>query len=125
LCIEHAGTQTSCPSGFPNPPHVVGTASDVSDTRGCSACGCSVDAGCAGSLSFFTDNACTQGQQTVTANGTCGTFPGPLGGLGSPPGPKYTNYVYAAQTQNEACTPSSPSATGGVSFSATQTICCQ
>jgi len=109
-CVSQAGTQ-SCPSGFPV-QHVVGTS--VDDTRGCTACGCSLDAGtCGGTLTLYTNTGCSMGAQTVAVDGTCH-------GVGSH---TFKSYEYAPTT-NATCTVTSGSADGGVAFTDATTICC-
>jgi hypothetical protein len=123
LCIEATGIQ-SCPTGFVNPAHYVGTS--VTDTRGCTACTCGpADAGpCQNAmLTLYTDAGCGGGAQSVNANGACGTFPGPTSsGLGPP---TYVAYEYSAHVQNEGCPASPVYPDGGVTLTTPNTVCCQ
>jgi hypothetical protein len=120
LCITHAGTMT-CPPGYTLPAHIAAPASDVSDTRGCTACSCgAADAGCAGSLTLFTDSTCTTGAESAPVNDVCNGFPVTSGAT-----PTYNAYEYDASAQGEGCPPSPVSPDGGVALTNTHTICCQ
>ncbi len=122
LCILHDGTET-CPTGFSD-LHTVGT--DAGDTRGCSPCTCGAPTATCGnaSVTFYQDTNCSQGAQTVPANGMCAAFPGPMGnGL---TGPFYVTYEYTAQVENEGCGAATPGVPeGGVELTGIRTICCQ
>lgn len=118
-CISRAGV-VACPAGFTS-IHTVGAG--IIDSRGCSACTCGApSATCASpTLTFFTNAACSSGEQQVPANGNCSPFPGPSG-LGAP---TYVAYAYAASVQGEGCAPPPPvSPDGGVSLTTPRTVCC-
>jgi hypothetical protein len=124
LCIDTTGVQ-SCPPGFTNPPHVVGNG--VNDTRGCTACTCGTATAqaCANaSLTLFTNTSCTDGGESVPADDTCTSFPGPTGSI-LQNGPTYVAYEYDAQVQGEGCPPSPVSPDGGVALKGIRTVCCQ
>ena len=110
-CVSQAGN-VACPTGFPN-QHLVGTA--VDDTRSCSGCSCTFDAGaCTGTVTFATDGMCKKGKQNITANGTCQA----AGGAG------LFTYDYAPST-TASCAAGTASADGGVGFTAVTTVCCE
>src|SRR6185503_2838392 len=68
MCVSQPGA-VACPSGFPT-QHLVGTS--VTDTRGCSACGCTFDAGaCTGTTTLYTNTGCSQTPTPFTTDGTC------------------------------------------------------
>jgi hypothetical protein len=105
----------ACPSGFPN-QHLVGTM--VDDTRGCTACSCTFDAGattCGGNVVFYTNGTCTTGAKTVVANSGCTGVNGNT----------YTNIIYTPSTLTASCAPSTVGADGGAVFGDLTTVCCQ
>ncbi len=112
MCISKAGANT-CPAGFTN-QHTIGSA--LADTRGCTACGCTFDAGvCSGTASFYTNGGCTAGTSTINADGTCHAIGG-----------NHTWRAYSySPTTNGSCAGTSVSADGGVAFSDLTTVCCQ
>ena len=125
LCITPSAAPAvqACPAGFTN-PFTVGNG--VNDGRGCTACTCTgPTATCASAeLTLFTTSNCSGTGESVPADDTCTTFPGPTGSFGS--GPNYVAYEYTAQVQNEACTPSPVAPTdGGVTLKGTRSVCCQ
>jgi hypothetical protein len=110
-CIAQAGAQT-CPSAFPT-QHVIGSA--IADTRGCTACGCTFDAGsCAGSLTLWTDTACSNNSTPITANGTCTNVGNHT----------WRGYSYTSQT-TASCSGAPVAPDGGVVFSDLTTVCCK
>ena len=111
MCVSQTGV-VACPSGFPT-QHLVGTS--VTDTRGCSACGCTFDAGaCTGTTTLYTNSGCSQTATPLTTDGTCT-------GTGN-----HTWKAYAyAPTTNGSCAGTTSSPDGGVVFADTTTICCQ
>ncbi len=111
MCISRSGS-VACPSGFPN-QHLVGSA--LSDTRGCSSCGCTFNVGtCQGTATFYTNGACNTGNTPITADGNCHVVNGNR---------TWRGYSYSA-TSSASCTGSAVSADGGVAFSDLSTVCC-
>ena len=110
VCVYQTGI-VACPSDYPV-PHIVGT--KVVDTRGCTGCGCTVDAGsCSGTATLYSGGTCTTGAQAVTADGTCQS-------VANAP---YKTLTYA-RTTTTTCTPSSVSAIGDAGFADPRTVCC-
>ncbi|HEY1958596.1 MAG TPA: hypothetical protein VGH28_23420 [Polyangiaceae bacterium] len=111
LCVSQSGTN-ACPAGFPT-QHVVGTS--VTDTRGCSSCGCTFDAGaCTGTTTLYANTGCSMSATPEPTDGTCN-------GAGNH---TWKGYAYAPTT-NGSCAGSAVSADGGVVFADTKTVCCQ
>jgi hypothetical protein len=109
-CVAMAG-MNACPMGFPV-QHLVG--SMLSDTRDCSACTCTFNAGtCGGTTTFYTDNACTFNAQAFAADGACHLAANRT----------WRSYKYAPTT-NASCTASAVNAIGGVTFADLRTVCC-
>lgn len=112
MCISQAGAQT-CPAGYPT-QHVVGSA--LTDTRGCTACGCTFDAGaCLGTATLYTNTFCTTNAQAIPADGTCTQVNGNR---------TWRGYSYAPTT-SASCAGTAVSPDGGVVFSDLTTICCK
>jgi len=113
-CISQAGA-VACPAdaGYPT-QHVIG--SQITDTRSCTACGCTFDAGsCAGTVTLWTDTGCSNNGTAITANGTCTT----VGGNRT-----WRGYSYVSAT-TASCSGSAVSPDGGVVFSDVTTVCCK
>jgi hypothetical protein len=109
-CVSQAGSN-ACPTGFPT-QHLVG--SQIADTRGCSPCGCTFDAGtCGGSATFYQNGGCNFGAQVVPANGVCTAVGNHT----------WRSFTYAP-TLTASCTGSAVSADGGVAFTDLTTVCC-
>lgn len=110
MCVVRTG-DVACPAGF-LVKHLTGRV--VADTRGCSQCTCNFNQGaCGGTLTLFSNNACTQNVALVTVNGTCQ----PFGNVG------YNNYTYAPES-TASCTGSAVAATGSAAFADLQSVCC-
>jgi len=111
VCVAQVGN-SACPSAFPN-QHFVGTTLD--DTRGCTTCGCTFDAGaCGGSATFYVMNNCSKNAQKVPVDGVCTAVSGHT----------WTSFTYAPVT-NASCAGSATSPDGGVVFGDLTTVCCQ
>jgi hypothetical protein len=111
MCIAQVGT-VACPAGFPT-QHLVGTS--VTDTRSCSACGCTFDAGaCTGTTTLYTTSNCSTGNQNVTADGNCHTVNGNR---------TWRGYQYNP-TSTASCAGTAVSPDGGVAFADITTVCC-
>ena len=111
VCVSQAGVN-ACPSGFPT-QHLVGT--NVSDTRGCTPCGCTFDAGtCTGTVTLYRGSNCSFGPAAVTADGTCTSVGNHT----------WVSYQYAPTT-SASCAGSAVSPDGGVAFADVTTICCK
>jgi hypothetical protein len=63
---------------------------------------------------------CSEGAESVKADGNCNDFPGP-NGIGAP---TYDAYEYTATVDGEECAASSVSAEGTVTLTGVQTVCC-
>jgi hypothetical protein len=114
-CISQTG-DVACPAdaGYPT-QHTIGTA--VTDTRGCSACACTFDAGsCGGNLTLWTDTACSNNGTQIPATDTCTKASGN--------NRTWRGYSYVSQTTAScAGTPATPD--GGVAFNSVTTVCCK
>lgn len=112
LCIAHQGT-AACPAGY-SASHAAGAA--IEDTRGCGPCACGgIDAGCAGTFSWFADTACATLVASIPADGTCqANMQGDAAA-----------YRYAATAQ-PSCNPpaAQPAPSGMASLTSPLTICC-
>lgn len=112
MCVSQAGVN-ACPAGFPT-QHLVGTT--LADTRGCTACGCTFDAGaCVGTATLNTNVGCTTGATNITANGTCQQVNGNR---------TWHGFAYAPAS-TASCGGTAVSADGGVAFSDLTTVCCE
>lgn len=112
-CVSQVGTQT-CPTAFPT-QHIVG--SKIADTRGCTACGCTFDAGsCGGTLTLWTDTGCSNNQTAIPATSTCTKANGN--------NRTWHGYSYVPQP-TATCAGSAVAPDGGVAFSDLTTICCK
>lgn len=110
-CVSMAG-MNACPSGF-SVQHLTG--SMLTDTRGCTSCTCSFNAGtCQGTATFYTNGGCSNNAQNVTADGACHGVANRT----------WVSYVYAPANAGVSCGPSSVSATGMAVFSDLTTVCC-
>lgn len=75
-CILADGLKL-CPDGPFTKTHIISTGVDVT----CGDCGCSVSAECSGSVTFYSDAACTKDAVTLPVDNTCvETTPGALVG---------------------------------------------
>jgi len=110
LCVEHDG-DVACPSGFPS--RTVAYA-DVDDARDCSMCSCGAPTGvgCTGSVSMYSDGACTSvtkgGYPTPNCISESGAFIG-----------------YDGTATGGSCSASSVSPTGTATPASPTTLCCQ
>jgi hypothetical protein len=109
-CIAQAG-DVACPAGPFGVKHLVG--SDV--VFDCAPCGCSVSATCSGTVTYFTDGACTMGAMTMQADGQC---------HGIPNGGTFGSYEYAASPSGVTCNQGPAPAASNLSLTGTETICC-
>lgn len=110
-CVSMTG-MNACPNGFPV-QHLVG--SNVTDTRGCSQCTCAFNAGtCAGTATFYTNNACANNPQTVAVDGACHGVANRT----------WTSYTYAPANAGVSCAPSAVNPNGAAAFSDLTTVCC-
>jgi hypothetical protein len=110
MCVAQTG-DVACPAGFPA-KHLTG--SIVADTRSCSPCTCSLNAGaCGGTLTLYGDNSCSQNAFDVVVDGTCQHVPSH----------SYRGYTYAPLS-TAFCMSSVVTATGSAAFTDTQTVCC-
>jgi len=113
MCVSQAGVN-ACPSGFPT-QHLVGTS--TVDTRGCSPCGCTFDAGaCVGTATLYGNTGCTFGAQAIPADGTCTAVNGNR---------TWRGYAYTPTSNTASCAGTAVSADGGVVFSDLTTVCCK
>ncbi len=112
MCVSQPGVN-ACPASFPT-QHLVGTA--IADTRSCTSCGCTFDAGaCVGTATIYTNTGCSTGQTNITANGTCTTVNGNR---------TWRAFAYAPAS-TASCAGTAVSADGGVQFSDMTTVCCK
>ena len=114
-CISQAG-DVACPAdaGFPT-QHTIG--SKVTDTRGCTACGCTFDAGsCGGTLTLWTDTGCANNATAIPATSTCTKANGN--------NRTWHGYSYVPQT-TASCAGTAVAPDGGVAFSDVTTVCCK
>jgi hypothetical protein len=100
----------SCPSGYPA-RHLVGT--DVSYT--CSACPCTVNATCEGTMQLFTDGMCMMGQKDIPADGMCHAGPGNA---------SYNSYKYVGTVKSQACQAGPAPPPSGLALVGEETVCC-
>lgn len=114
VCVAQDG-DVACPGDFPKKT-LVGTSASAD----CSACGgsCSVAGQCTGTLSFFTDQACTQGKVDFTADGTCGANP-------SSSGTGYTYYQWTGSVKGATCGGTAPTSTATAKLDGETTVCCK
>ena len=112
-CIAQAGDQ-ACPAGDFSVKHLVGT--DVTAT--CGACGCSVTGACAGSVTMYSDTACTQNPDVLTANGQCLRN-------AAIDGKSYKSYRYTLSPTGVGCAAAGTApAAQMVALVGTETVCC-
>ena len=111
-CVAQAG-DVACPAGFANKTLVGATVSAK-----CEACGaCKADVQCDGTLSFFSDNACTMGQVDMPADNMCVARPVNSGGV------VYHAYTYKGSVKSATCTPP-PDTKGAPSLDGVTSVCC-
>ncbi len=109
-CVSMNG-MNACPNGF-SVQHFAGTM--ITDTRGCSACSCSFNAGaCTGSITFYNAGNCTSSTATIAVDGACHAVTDNT----------WRGYQYTP-TNNASCAASAVNSTGSVTFSDLQTVCC-
>jgi hypothetical protein len=108
-CIAMTGIQT-CPSPYTT-KHLVGT--DVSYT--CGNCGCTVNATCTGTVSFYGDMACGGTAKTIAADNQCHD---PMTNNA------YRSYKYAGTAQNVACQTGAAATPQNLALVNEETICC-
>lgn len=114
-CISQDG-DVACPGAPWTTKHLVGPSADVACGAGC---GCaSVNATCNGTLTVYTDSACTQNALALIADDTCHATN--QTGIGW----RYYKYVGAIAGGAATCTPSGTS-TGTASIVTPRTICCR
>ena len=112
-CISQAGN-VACPAdaGYPT-QHIIG--SKIADTRSCTACGCSFDAGsCGGTVTIWGDTGCSNNSTAIPATGTCTNVGNHT----------WRGYSYVSQT-TASCTGTPVAPDGGVVFSDVTTVCCK
>lgn len=110
-CVSQAGSN-ACPAGYPT-QHIIG--STITDTRACTACGCTFDAGsCGGTLTLWTDTGCANNSTAITANGTCTNVGNHT----------WRGYSYVPST-TASCAGTPVAADGGVVFTNVTTVCCK
>jgi hypothetical protein len=114
VCVSHDG-DVDCPAPFSNKT-LVGT----SATADCGACpaSCTIDAKCTGTLKFFTDQQCSQGEVDFTADGTCADSPTSVYG-------PYYSYSYVGSVDSATCAGTPPTATATAKLDGATTVCCQ
>jgi hypothetical protein len=113
-CVSQAGN-VACPAdaGYPT-QHVIG--SSITDTRGCTTCGCAFDAGsCGGTVTLWTDTGCANNSTPIAATGTCTNVNGNR---------TWKGYSYVAST-TASCSGTPVAADGGVVFADVTTVCCK
>jgi hypothetical protein len=118
ICIEQTG-DNPCPGGY-GTKHLVGPSAN--DTRSCSACSCTVSAGCQNEQeTVFTDSSCaTGGSNVATQLNMDGKCDGVSGGNQT-----YTAYTYTASVKNPQCATQGGQATGSVTLAPpVSTVCC-
>jgi hypothetical protein len=118
MCVAKAGDQP-CPAGFPQ-KHLAGTG--TTDTRDCSACGCSTTGSCGNAkLTLYEDSSCdpTSGKAILplVADDKCDP-------ANETKATTYQAYVYSADLLNVACAPTASVASGAVSLVGARTVCC-
>jgi hypothetical protein len=107
-CIDQSGEQT-CPSGTPfTELHVTA----VSATSNCPAATCQITTACDGTVTAYTDSACTSGPTQVPANASCYAVVGSIGSIEYIPG-----------TAPAACT-TVPPPPATISLVGERTFCC-
>jgi len=109
-CVAQDG-DVACPTGFPNKT-LVGTSANAA----CSDCGaCTVGAVCSGTMEFFTDTACTQGEADFTADGQCkDNFVASTS--------YFYSYSYTGSLVSSSCSAATSTATP--SLDGKKTVCC-
>jgi hypothetical protein len=112
-CITAPGAM-SCPPGPLSVQHLVGT-----DTSfGCSACTCTVGGTCTGTVTLYSDTACTNRALPIAADGTCQSLPNNLAS-------RYSSYIYRGDApQGVNCQTSGASTAQNVALASAATICC-
>ncbi len=111
-CVAQAG-DVACPNGFPKK-----TLTGTGVSAKCEACGaCKAEVTCSGTLTFFTDQGCTQGTLALAADSTCGNRPQQAVGQ------TYQAYTYKGAVKSSTCTPP-PDTKGSTSLDGATTVCC-
>lgn len=112
VCIMAMGSM-SCPAGPLSVRNEVGT----SGSSSCPACSCSVTASCSGTLTLYTDKACTTSPYSVPADGSCNAVYKQKASYGS--------YIYSGGSPtNVSCTASSSAGASSADLVNPATICC-
>jgi hypothetical protein len=118
MCVAKAGDQV-CPAGFPQ-KHLAGTG--TTDTRDCSACGCTATGSCGNAkLTLYEDSSCVaqpdKASLALVADDKCDPS-------NETKATSYQAYVYSADLLNVACAPTASVASGAVALVAARTVCC-
>jgi hypothetical protein len=112
VCIM-AMASMSCPTGPLSVRNEVGTSGSLS----CADCSCSVTANCSGTVTLYTDAACTKGPYAVPADGSCNPV--------NKQKASYSSYVYSGGSPtNVSCTASAGAGPPSVDLVNQATICC-
>lgn len=113
VCVAQDG-DVACPAAFAKKT-LVGAAPKVT----CGACGasCTVDATCTGTLSLFSDGACTNDKLDLPADGQCAARPSAANGK------LYSSYAYKG-TVKAACAGTAPPSAATVGLDKPVTVCC-
>ncbi len=107
--------QVACPAGPLGVQHIVGT----SATFSCAACSCAVTGTCAGTVTMYSDTACTK-NPTAYSTGTCDDV---VGGTGNPTA-DYNSYKYAGGAVSKVKCTATAGAAQNVALNNETTICC-
>jgi hypothetical protein len=107
--------QVACPAGPLSVQHVVGT----SATFSCSACGCSVTATCAGTLTMYSDIGCSKNPASFST-GACTAV---VGGAGNSTA-DFTSYKYSAGAPSKVKCTATAGTAEDVTLTNETTICC-
>jgi len=111
VCVAQAG-DVDCPDGFAHKT-LVGTAA----TADCSDCGaCSLAATCTGTMSFYSDTQCMDGETDFPADGVCQAASGSTTSY-------YYSYSYTGSVASATCADATSTATPGLDGK--KTVCCQ
>jgi hypothetical protein len=112
VCVFQSGSE-ACPGAPFTDAHLVGTGTSLT----CSACGCNVTAGCAGTMKLFMDMQCKQNELDIRADGQC-RDPSAQNGA-------YSSYRYAPDLPaNVTCQTTGASSAEDVVLQNETTVCC-
>jgi hypothetical protein len=117
-CIEQAGVQSSCPSGFTR-LHVVYPPGSIFDDRRCESCGCTASATACNTpaLTLYDDDMCSKNAVGIPVDGNCDGISGNPSSAGW--------FSYTATPNSTACSgPPTTGIDGGLSLNNPETICC-